>query len=109
MTAADVTYFPGDTHPNLKGTIQWPGLMELTNATAAIHVGPYSAAALPFYGAVALSNIIESATGSSFDWEYNTGSSDTVEGSYRVLIRVTFENGEIETIVCGEVDVTDFQ
>lgn len=106
---SDITLYPGDTFPNLKGKIEWPALIDLTDVIVYLHVGPYGAASAPFYGLVTTSDIVEEAVGSSLVWEYDVETVDTVKGEYDVLARVVFDSGEIETVSLGRIKVTTFQ
>lgn len=100
-------WYPGDSFPNLAGTVSWSGLMEITAATASIHVGSYTGAAKPWYGAVTISDVLEGEAGSSFNFSYDVAVEDTVAGEYDILLRVVLATGEIETIKAGTIIVSE--
>lgn len=96
---SQIKYKQGDSYPNLFDTIVWPGSVKTDGAMAGVMIANGDDTG-QFTGPLTLSNpVSEGATQSSVDWTFPVSALDTEElGTYRLCLRITHEDGSIETI-----------
>ena len=87
----------GDSYPNLFDTVVWKGDIDVDNVTGImVSNGEESG---QFTGALVKESAVNGASESTWSWSFDVKTSDTVlTGSFKLCLRLTHENGDIETI-----------
>jgi len=92
-----ITFTVGDSYPNLFETVKWPGDIPVDNITGVMVANGSESG--QFTGALVKESAQNGATESTWSWSFDVTGEDTKKpGSFTLCLRLTHENGDIETI-----------
>lgn len=92
-----ITFTVGDSYPNLFDTAKWLGDIPVDNITGIMVANGEESG--QFTGPLVKESAQNGASESTWSWSFDVKTSDTVApGSFKLCLRLTHENGDIETI-----------
>ena len=91
------TFTVGDSYPNLFDTVKWLGDIPVDNITGIMVANGEETG--QFTGALVAESAVNGAAESTWSWSFDVKTTDTAAvGSFKLCLRLTHENGDIETI-----------